>query len=526
MATVRELITKLSFTLDESKLSRAEAGVNKIKNASNKAATGFFAFGESAKNASDKLSSLSGVLSGIAAFASLRALAGVADSMQSLEARIGMLPQTIGAVGDAFNTIAERASNARQPIEAYGTMYIRLAGATKEYLTTQEDVLLVTDAISNALVVGGAVATEQASAMLQLSQAFQKGKLDGDEFKSFMENLSSDFKDKLAKQLDTTVGKLYELSSSGELTAKKLALAFKEMAPEIEKQMLSMPMTIGQAMTFGANKFKAMVQNMNRESMIVTKIAAFFKNTFETIESKLVSFVKFVGGATNAFKVLGIAIVALLSPMMLGGFLSLIGLILSPIGVLIASMVLLGLAIDDIYTYMEGGQSLFGDFLKDLKDGDALTVALTGALIGVTAQFGYVAVAYAAMWAKMRITALLEGARVAGAWLMAMGPTGWAIAAGAGIALGIAALAYHVKNSALEEQGKPKVGPGSIDPKTLLRPNLAPASPTAPAFHQTNNFTMPPGTPQEHINLLEKGAVNILGRETEKMARDMNAQGN
>jgi tape measure domain-containing protein len=492
MAVVRELITRLGFGVDQGSMNRAENSINK----------------------------LSGMLSGLAAFASLRALAGVADSMQSLEARIGMLPQTIGNVGDAFNTIAERASNARQPIEAYGTMYIRLAGATKEYLTTQEDVLLVTDAISNALVVGGAVASEQASAMLQLSQAFQKGKLDGDEFKSFMENLSSDFKDKLAKQIGTTADKLYDLSSSGQLTAKKLALAFKAMAPEIEKQMLSMPMTIGHAMTFGANKFKAMVQNMNRESMAVTKIAAFFKSTFESIELKILSFIKFVGGGTNALKTFGIVLAALLGPMALGGLLSILGAILSPAGLVVAALVLLGLAIDDIYSYMDGGQSLFGDFLKDLKNGDLLTVGLTTALVGLTAQFAYVAIAYAAMWAKMRITAMIEGAKVLAIQLAAMGPTGWAIAAGAGISLGAA---YLLNQS--NDVGLPKVGPGSVTPATML-PNLAPASATSPTVHQTNNFTMPPGTPQSHINLLEQGAVNFLGQSNDKLARDLNAQGN
>ena len=259
---------------------------------------------------------------------------------------------------------------------------------------------------------------------------------------------------------------------------------------------------------------------MNRESMVVTNVANFFLNAFDRIENGFKSFVTFVGGATNALKLFGIVLAALFGPMALGGLLSVLGAILSPAGLVVASLVLLGLAIDDIYSYMEGGQSIFGDFLKDLKSGDTITLALTAGLVAATAQFGYVAIAYAAMWAKMRITALLEGARVAGAWLMAMGPVGWAIAAGAGIALGAA---YLLNKS--NDAGLPKVGPGSIEPAKML-PNLAPASPASNTVHQTNNFTMPPGTPQEHINLLEKGAVNILGQGNEKLARDMNSMGN
>jgi len=95
-----------------------------------------------------------------AGFASLKSIANTADQMQSLQARIGLLPQTIGDAGAAFDVVAKSASDSRASIEGYATLYIRLAGATKDFITNQSDVLEITSAISDAMVVGGATMAE------------------------------------------------------------------------------------------------------------------------------------------------------------------------------------------------------------------------------------------------------------------------------------------------------------------------------------------------------------------------------
>ena len=98
---VRELLTKLGFSVDQSKLAVYNGAIKNIK--------------DRAQEAQD---SVAGIFSAFAAFASLKSIGKTADEMQSLEARIGMLPQTIGAAGDAFDHIADKASAARQGISA------------------------------------------------------------------------------------------------------------------------------------------------------------------------------------------------------------------------------------------------------------------------------------------------------------------------------------------------------------------------------------------------------------------------
>ena len=160
---VRELVTKLGFQLNNAQVQNAERATSRLKNQADQAAQSF-------RN----------IITAVASFQMVRSIVHVADSMQSLRARIEQLPQTIMPAGEAFDVVAEHASDARASIEAYGTLYNRIGNAAKDYISTQEDLLKVTDTISKALVVGGATAQEAGSVMTQFSQALGAGTLQGE----------------------------------------------------------------------------------------------------------------------------------------------------------------------------------------------------------------------------------------------------------------------------------------------------------------------------------------------------------
>ena len=146
---VRELITKLGFSVDDSGMRKAEAGVDRIK-----------------KQAEYAAQALMGVGLSLAGAAWAKSAIAIADRMQNIRSRIGMLPQTIGDVGEAFDEVGRRASVAGMAIDAYAGLYTRVGNAAKDYISTQEDLLGITDTIAKALVVGGASAQEASSVML------------------------------------------------------------------------------------------------------------------------------------------------------------------------------------------------------------------------------------------------------------------------------------------------------------------------------------------------------------------------
>lgn len=349
---VRELLTRLGWSVDT-------AGAQKYDNALNKVN----------RQAMAVTTTLQGMMAAAAAAFSLSSMGRTLDMVTSLEARIAQLPQTIGSSGDAFNYLAEKANAARQPIEAYMTLYSRIGYATKELLPTQEALSGVIDTISQSFVLGGSAASEQAAAMLQLSQAFNKGKLDGDEFRSVMENMPGQVTQSLAEAMGyLNKGELMKASSDGKLVVDELVKGFQKIAPEIEKSFARMPMTIGQATAIASNKWARFLAKMNRESGAVTWILGKFNALVDGLEKFGDASVKFFGSSTNMVKALAIAITAILLPSIAKLSLSMIAFLATPQGALLAGLVGIALVAEDIYQWIQGNDSLIGKVAPKFKD--------------------------------------------------------------------------------------------------------------------------------------------------------------
>lgn len=562
MTTVRELFVRMGFKVDNASLNRVDGQVNRVKDSAEKMAGAIrnaaLAFG---------------------GFSAVQGLVRVADTMQSLRARIDLLPQTIGEAGLAFDEVADRAIKARTSIEAYGTLYVRLAGATKDYLKTQGEVLMVTDAISNALVIGGAAASEAESATLQLSQAFQKGKLDGDEFKSFMENLSVDFKDKLAKELGTTTGELYKLSEQGKLSARELAGAFKRMAPEIEKQMLTIPLTWGQAVTIIQNKWARAIDQINRKSMIITTMAETAIKAFDKIGEVVEGFIDKLGGFENAVRLAGAAIVAAFGAKaisVLAAFRTASLLALWPYIRMALILTAVTLALEDLYTWIQGGESVIGaaigpwsDYAGTVQDAWDKIKEFGPALQDLAKFIGLATAAYVAMEIALKVARgamiLWQGVVILAtalqwAWNAAMSanPIGLIII---GIAALVAAGVWLVANwqsvkdwfmglfdwmaekfgwLADKIRGLGKIAAlipglnvvaGGIAAYDAMQPGAAKMSSQGQGkgnvanVNTTVNMTVPPGTTKEQQAAINRTAQTAFGKPSNALARDLSARG-
>lgn len=293
---------------------------------------------------------------------SLGAIAKAADDMQSLESRIGMLPQTVGSAADAFDKVAQKASENRISIQAYAEVYTRIGNAAQDYIKTSEQLEQVTTTLAQALVVGGASAQEQSSAFLQFSQALGSGTLQGDEFRAMAE-AAPQFLDQLAKALGKPRGELKKLASQGVLTTEQVIKATMSMSGYFENMFKQMPMTISQAIVVVENRFDVMVNRFNRASGAVTFIANAITTAFGYIENAIVSFSNALGGAENTVKIFGVALGAAGLIGALKAAQLAFSLFFSPIGLLIAGMTALYLIGQDVYTWLQGGPSLIGDWI-------------------------------------------------------------------------------------------------------------------------------------------------------------------
>lgn len=154
-----------------------------------------------------------------------KSLLSSADSITKLSSQLQIATNSQKEFFSAFSNVQEIASKAQSDISSIGTVYARLSNALNELGASQKQVKDLTETLALSLKLNGSTAEETASVMIQLSQAFGKGKLDGDEFKSAMEAAPNVMRE-LAKSLNVPFGSLKDLASQGKITSDVMLKAF------------------------------------------------------------------------------------------------------------------------------------------------------------------------------------------------------------------------------------------------------------------------------------------------------------
>lgn len=136
-------------------------------------------------------------------------------------------------------------------LESYTALYTRLDMALKNVGGTASEAMAVTQTLSKTVALAGLTSAEASSALLQISQAFNKGKLDGDEFRTVMETMPP-LADAIAREMSRAGngvkvlrGDLLKLAPKGEITAEVMKRAVISMAEEIDARFAKLTPTVG-----------------------------------------------------------------------------------------------------------------------------------------------------------------------------------------------------------------------------------------------------------------------------------------
>ena len=345
---VRELITKLGFNVDDAGMRNAESGISRIK-----------------KQADFAAQAMMGVGASLAGAAWAKSAIAIADEMQNIRSRIGMLPQTIGDVGEAFDEVGRRASVTGMAIDAYAGLYTRVGNAAKNYITTQEDLLGITDTIAKVLVVGGASAQEASSVMLQFSQALGSGVLQGQEFLAMAE-AAPQYLDQLALAMGKPREQLKKMASDGQLTAREVIEATRKMSGYFDTKFRQMPMTVSSATTAIGNRYSMMIDRMNRESMFISELAGLIVSAFDQIEAGVNKLADVLGGWDQILKLIGAGLAGVFGAtaiLLVKAFGLAVLTVALPFIVLAAKIALVILILEDLWVWFKGGDSVIGDLI-------------------------------------------------------------------------------------------------------------------------------------------------------------------
>lgn len=184
------------------------------------------------------------------------------DSFTELQNKLKNVTDGQDQLIDVTNKVAAAARRARAPILDMGKAFQRIDIAVSNLGGSQEESLQITETVSKLLTLQGATVNETRSALLQLSQAFNKGKLDGDEFRSVME-LMPRAAIAIQEALGITRAELFEFAEEGKITSNVMRVAFNNISADVDRLFRNTTLTLGQALAVLGNSLTVSLGRFN-----------------------------------------------------------------------------------------------------------------------------------------------------------------------------------------------------------------------------------------------------------------------
>lgn len=240
---VRSLVIAIGFKVNHANVNQVEQTTKRVK-------TGLERVADSADKARDKVDTLWSKFNQLAAFAgvsfTLGSIINSIDEWKVIEGQVNNVTKSQQESKAVQKEIYEIASRTRQQYGSTAELFTSVARNAQELKKSTKDILLFTEDVSNAMLLGGGSAASQEAALVQLGQALGSGTLRGDELNSIMEQAPRLAK-AIAEGMGTTIGQLRQMGQEGKLTAQDVFKAIRSQSDRLKMELGKMPWTVGQA---------------------------------------------------------------------------------------------------------------------------------------------------------------------------------------------------------------------------------------------------------------------------------------
>lgn len=175
--------------------------------------------------------------------------ANLSDQMAQILSRINLINDGSQTTVEIMDKIYAASQRSRGGYLEMADSVAKLNMLAKDAFSSNDEAIFFVEQLNKQFKISGASVEEATSAMYQLTQAMASGKLQGDEFRSIMENAPM-LAQSIAQEMGMSVGQLKELSSQGLITADIIKNALYGSAEETNQKFAEIPMTfadIGQS---------------------------------------------------------------------------------------------------------------------------------------------------------------------------------------------------------------------------------------------------------------------------------------
>ncbi len=226
------------------------------------------------KTLNDTGASATKASSGLGKFLSIAALiAGaikgmsIADEYTNTAARLNLINDGLQTQAELQDKIFAAANRSKGSYADMASAISKIGILAGDSFDSNDELIAFTELIQKSFKVGGASSSEQSSALLQLTQAMSAGKLQGDEFRSIMENAPM-IADAIAKFTGKSKGELKEMSAKGTITADIIKNAMFAAGDDINAKFETLPMTFADVWNKikngGLQAFDAVIAKVNK----------------------------------------------------------------------------------------------------------------------------------------------------------------------------------------------------------------------------------------------------------------------
>ena len=240
-----------------SELSRAQVSFNKIEKEINENRIAQEKFNNSVRGGTSAANGLWGKLKSIAGvylgFQTVKSAINASDTYTSNTGRLNLITGELEKTRQLQQEIYEASQRSRTSYSDMTNAVAKLGITAKRSFSNTDEMVAFAEILNKQFKIAGTGAQEQSSAMYQLTQAMAAGKLQGDEFRSILENAPL-LAQSIAKEMGVLPDKLKEMSSEGKITADIIKNALFNSAEEINELYKKLPMTFGDVWTQVVNK--------------------------------------------------------------------------------------------------------------------------------------------------------------------------------------------------------------------------------------------------------------------------------
>lgn len=334
---------------------------------------------------------------------SLVQLKQISEEFGSINNQIRSATEGMGEQSEIQQKILQAANNSRTAYGDTAKFVGNLVQSNKELFGSVDEAAQYAE-LTNKLFRSAGKTSEQVAEMQEaLNQSFARGVVDTETISRLLEESPEAVK-LLEKEVGASKEKFEEMASSGELTVADLKNAFVNGADEINRSFAQVDMTISDALLNIRNQWGLWIAKIDKQYGLTKKLSEFLVSLFSKLMKWLDKAVAFVdkladkvGGMENLLKLIAMAAgsiwIALNASKILTFFKSLSGLLtlanLKTLA-LVAVILLIALAIDDLIHFLNGDASVIGEFFEkmgidadDARETISSVISFLGTLITI-----------------------------------------------------------------------------------------------------------------------------------------------